>query len=1283
MKILFLLLFCLVSPFVLSYSNGECTGIEPNVTGDWIISVSTNCSNSVIELDGDLFINNSFSLNFSNVTLIINSSDLRSFWIYNNGSFYVNGSNITASAYDLDSNYGWMNYDESLLILENSDISYVGRGGGENSAIEIRGNNSVVRGNNISYVNVAVYLTSFGSIVEGNNIITNYSASSSRGIFLDGCSGNVSNNVIHAPYGVYAHGDLGSNISNNVIFASHGITVTNANNTFLENNTLRDLTGYYGIYAIFLDSSDYITIKDFNISKYNSGIKIDSSSDVVINGSYIEESNSGIYLVDSANNSFFNITIFNSSGEDLTLDFSSKIYCSNYFYGVKNSDGKAVGYYNNSSNISNEEFSQLTLCDADGSNLTNLTINSSQDLKTNNLIFLFSDNCNLDDVSSIYNKQGLVLRYSDDNVIQNSVFNLNEEDGILNYYSDGNVFLNISADLNDFGLSILRSENITINDSTLKENYAGTNGKYDLNIDYFNFSSSNFNHLCSHNINRVNGSNYPLGYFNSQVNVSNEIFSELIICGSSGSIFSNITLMSSGGNLNNILYLSNLTNFEMTNFSIDLLYGGMILHNVNDSNFSYGYVNYSQKNIFLYESHGNIFDNVSSYSARLSGCVLDESSNNVIKNSEVIENLQMGFLVYNNSAGNLIFNNYIKNTINAFVSSSAGDNFWNTTLAAGTNIIGGEYLGGNFWTMVSGNGFSDSCSGSTNGICNEEYNISDGNFDYLVLVDSSEITSCGYEINSGGEYYLSGNLSLGASDFSCINISSDDVSLDCDSFFINGDSNLGYGIFAQNVSGLDVQGCGFYSLGKDSIFLDGVANSTFENIFSSYADGSGLLLVNSSGNSFRNNNFSNSYDDGITIVDSSSNLFLYNEVFNNSLAGFFLNDSHYNNISGGWILNNGADGDSGITIIDSGNNSVFNNVFNNSHNVNVSDASYSDNVWNRSYGNYWGSPNGSGFSDGCVDVDSNGICDLIYNFSTVNALAIDYLPIADASILARTLNINVNYSYWRSGTTNFSGFVDTDLANLANVRFFHDNGKILLRDNIVILRDLDLNGNILVSSNRIYVNSTALPEFNQSAELTLYNITYNVPRILKDGDACSSCDFVSYSNGELVFNVSGFSEYTSDEGSCLDGVQNYGESGVDCGGSCSACDSDDDTSSGGGGGGGTDSVDSADDDSVVELDEDAGDSEGECIENVSCEEWSECFEGFREISCVDLNGCVGNSTLSEKCEEGVASGKSLLVVVLCVLELSAMVLLVRWIYFNLRHSTLSKNLVSSSYNNIN
>ena len=50
------------------------------------------------------------------------------------------------------------------------------------------------------------------------------------------------------------------------------------------------------------------------------------------------------------------------------------------------------------------------------------------------------------------------------------------------------------------------------------------------------------------------------------------------------------------------------------------------------------------------------------------------------------------------------------------------------------------------------------------------------------------------------------------------------------------------------------------------------------------------------------------------------------------------------------------------------------------------------------------------------------------------------------------------------------------------------------------------------------------------ATLTLYYLTFTTPVIQRDGVDCSDCIFESYIDGDLVFNVTGFSIYSAREG---------------------------------------------------------------------------------------------------------------------------------------------------------
>jgi len=99
-------------------------------------------------------------------------------------------------------------------------------------------------------------------------------------------------------------------------------------------------------------------------------------------------------------------------------------------------------------------------------------------------------------------------------------------------------------------------------------------------------------------------------------------------------------------------------------------------------------------------------------------------------------------------------------------------------------------------------------------------------------------------------------------------------------------------------------------------------------------------------------------------------------------------------------------------------------------------------------------------------------------------------------------------------------------------------GKIIFRGRVNVSDDsfipdkvVNLSRDVTVSNNMIGINSTGLPNFNKSATLYFYNLTFSNPRILADGEVCpeSLCGEVLYSGGTLEFNVTHFTVYSVEE----------------------------------------------------------------------------------------------------------------------------------------------------------
>ena len=114
----------------------------------------------------------------------------------------------------------------------------------------------------------------------------------------------------------------------------------------------------------------------------------------------------------------------------------------------------------------------------------------------------------------------------------------------------------------------------------------------------------------------------------------------------------------------------------------------------------------------------------------------------------------------------------------------------------------------------------------------------------------------------------------------------------------------------------------------------------------------------------------------------------------------------------------------------------------------------------------------------------------------------------------------------KGSSTNFNKSSYEDLQNMQGIILENINyGKIKFNEVINTTNDinisdnkLDLDVNINISLNNIEVNTTQLPNFNKAATIWLYNLPFNNPRILIEGETCpvSICTFESFENIKLI-----------------------------------------------------------------------------------------------------------------------------------------------------------------------
>lgn len=311
----------------------------------------------------------------------------------------------------------------------------------------------------------------------------------------------------------------------------------------------------------------------------------------------------------------------------------------------------------------------------------------------------------------------------------------------------------------------------------------------------------------------------------------------------------------------------------------------------------------------------------------------------------------------------------------------------------------------------------------------------------------TNITSCQSLNQANTTYYLMNDiLNYGVGD--CFPVSANNITLECNDFKIDGTgsndaidlgtsdnftvrncniTNWGVGIRGDGASDFNSSNNEINDMAGYSIWLKNANNPNVE-----YND---LWLATNGGIRFESMNNPyisdvNTWDNGIGVsVGNGQGGELENVYsFDNTDVGFkfyqisilfAVNCSMINNVNSGLWLSHAnvtfsiiQDNGIGVRIGTGGNCNVYNNLLNNTVNF-QNDTVGSNHQWNttnqtgtRRYssgtnigGNYYTHSNSSGYSDNCVDSDTDGFCDNSYQLSEFN---IDYLPYSDEFVVTTT-----------------------------------------------------------------------------------------------------------------------------------------------------------------------------------------------------------------------------------------------------------------------------------------
>jgi nitrous oxidase accessory protein NosD len=299
----------------------------------------------------------------------------------------------------------------------------------------------------------------------------------SDGITLDGNGHAMLNIPEQSSYaGVYIRGayqleKTGVTVKNfNINGFVRGVDFRFVNNSIITNNTI---TGGSGI--AFSNGSN-------NVIEYNTvtsgggqgtGILLDTISNSRINDNIVNGSEYGIsayFFTSSVGNSILDNTLEENLTKDLSIGVRGASEChNNTIRGNIGSGGRPIGFFSTSTILTGGVFSELIFCDADNSDIRNVTIEGSNDKNNNGFFVLNTDNSNFTDIASDNNAFGIYLSKSNSNVLKNITAKGASLYGVYLLASKLNVFRNFSTSGGTFSIILQEANNNEFDDIMLEK----------------------------------------------------------------------------------------------------------------------------------------------------------------------------------------------------------------------------------------------------------------------------------------------------------------------------------------------------------------------------------------------------------------------------------------------------------------------------------------------------------------------------------------------------------------------------------------------------------------------------------------------------------------------------------------------------------------------------------------------------------------------------------------------------------------------------------------------
>ena len=843
------------------YGIGVTTGSSKNTfaknvlgsNGVYGIFFQSNANNTLLDNIFNSNVGSAIYLTGSSNNTISNSS----IWncTVNTGCIYIyshsNNNTFLGGVINLSSTNSIYIRDNSNNNLFN-DLTLIGATNNDTYIYETSINNTFL---NVTYNSSKEYVESGSSLIRK----WYYSAyvNDSSGNVVDLANVTAYNNSNSVILNTLTNSSGSINISDITEYINSGNTSTGINRTYFNNHSFYARKSGVGVSKKSLNVTQNILNDIFTLS-YNltSCLQIDSP---------------GIYtLTQNLLGAQIPVTgCFNITASNVILD------CDNKY--ILNSSLASPGIYAGSEN-----------------GLTNITVKNCNVTMSSGGDGIWFDKVNYSFIlnnKAYWNNYGIHLRSSSNNLVANNSVNFDYSDGIYVNNSFNNLILENNATYCQFlsctGITLQSSSN-----NTLFKN----NASWPTGSGIYLRSSAN-NNLSN---NFVIYSNYNgLGLILSSNNsLSNNIFASayyygVVLSGSDSNSLVNNTIR----NCFSPVYL--YRSFTLSNSSSNLVLGGAIYNGSNDL------VQLSSN------SNHNVFRNVNLSLATKNDTYLDSTSiNNTFTNVSYTKE-------YVESGSSLIRKWYYKSYVNDTLGNSV--NLANVTFYNNSDLI-------EFSALTNSSGWTNTLevieyinSGNTSNGINRTYAtphtiygsksgtgyfLKNLNFSSTLSVLNDTITlgdSLTYctKILAPGVYNLSVNI-FGAQipTNGCFNITTSNVTLDCNGHYISNNTTEGVGIYAGSETGLTnitVKNC---------------------NVTTKYVNGYGIQFSNVDNSVILNNTLISNYFGISLLSDSNNNFVINNTASSNGWFGIYLSTSSNNNFTSNILNSNGY----GAGIFSSSNN---------------------------------------------------------------------------------------------------------------------------------------------------------------------------------------------------------------------------------------------------------------------------------------------------------------------------------------------------------------------------